>query len=63
VIRFLTSRCIGILSMYKTERVLQYIVDYILPKISNTNMDISYLQGPIETIYRTIKKTIGISFD
>ena len=46
----------GILSMYKTERVIQYIIDHILSKLNNTNMDISFLQGPIETIYRTKKK-------
>jgi hypothetical protein len=38
--------------MIKIERVLQFIIDFILPKLTNTNMDINYLQGPIETLYR-----------
>ena len=62
VVRFLTARCIGILSMHKIERVLQFIIDSILPKLTNTNMDTSYLQGPIESLYR-IKKQIESLFD
>ena len=38
--------------MNKTEHVMQFIIDFILSKLANTNMDISYLQGPIETLYR-----------
>ncbi|CAF3348525.1 unnamed protein product [Rotaria socialis] len=56
VIRFLTARCIGILSMHKTEYVLQFIIDSILPKLANTNVDTNYLQGPIETLYHIIDK-------
>ncbi|CAF1317212.1 unnamed protein product, partial [Rotaria sp. Silwood1] len=56
VIRFFTARCIGILSIHKTEYVLQFIIDFILPKLTNTNMDTSYLQGPIETLYHVIDK-------
>ena len=54
VIRYLTSRCFGILSLHKTDEVLQFIINSIIPKLSNTNMDVSYLQGPIETLYRKI---------
>lgn len=39
--------------MHRTQHVLQFIIDSILPKLTNTNMDISYLQGPIEALYRT----------
>jgi len=46
--------------MYKIERVLQFIIDHILPKLTNTNMDISYLQGPIETLYRKKKEILCI---
>ena len=46
--------------MYKTERVLQFIIDSILPKLDNTNMDISYLQGPIETLYRTSRSALFV---
>ncbi|CAF0950261.1 unnamed protein product [Rotaria sordida] len=56
VIRYLTARCIGILSIHKIEYVLQFIIDSILPKLTNTNMDTSYLQGPIETLYHVIDK-------
>lgn len=38
--------------MHQTERVMEFIINSILPKLTNTNMDISYLQGPIETLYR-----------
>jgi hypothetical protein len=48
--------------MHKIERVLQFIIDFMLPKLTNTNMDISYLQGPIETLYRTKKKNFFFSF-
>jgi hypothetical protein len=41
--------------MYKIERVLQFIINFTLPKLTNTNVDISYLQGPIETLYRKTK--------
>jgi hypothetical protein len=41
--------------MLKIERVLQHIIDFILPKLTNTNVDTSYLQGPIETLYRKKK--------
>jgi hypothetical protein len=41
--------------MQKIERVLQFIIDSILPKLTNINTDITYLQGPIETLYRKIK--------
>ncbi|CAF0798489.1 unnamed protein product [Adineta steineri] len=56
VIRFFSARCIGILSMYKIDRVLQFIIDSILPKLTNTNMDTNYLQGPIETLYHVIDR-------
>ncbi|CAF2468890.1 unnamed protein product [Rotaria sp. Silwood2] len=56
VIRFLTARCIGILSIHKIEYVLQFIIDSILPKLTNSNMDTNYLQGPIETLYHVIDK-------
>ncbi|CAF4971998.1 unnamed protein product, partial [Rotaria socialis] len=42
--------------MHKTEYVLQFIIDSILPKLANTNMDTNYLQGPIETLYHIIDK-------
>lgn len=42
--------------MLKIERVLQFIIEFVLPKLVNTNMDISYLQGPTETLYRKKKQ-------
>ncbi|UJR33862.1 hypothetical protein I4U23_021283 [Adineta vaga] len=56
VVRFFTARCLGVFSLYKTEHVFQYIIDSILPKLTNTNMDTNYLQGPIEALYHIIDK-------
>lgn len=54
IVRYLTSRCFGVFSIYKTEVVLRFVVEKILPKLINTNAEISFLQGPIETVFHVI---------
>ena len=55
VIRYLAARCIGIMSTLEIDTVLTFVVNSIVPKLTNNNMDATYLQGPIETIYRKYK--------
>ncbi|CAF1201827.1 unnamed protein product [Adineta ricciae] len=55
-VRYFAARCLGVFSMYKTEHVFKHVIEFILPKLTNTNMDTNYLQGPIEALFHIIDK-------
>lgn len=52
VVRYLSAKCFGVFSIHLRDTVLNFIIESILPKLKNTNMDVAYLQGPMETIHR-----------
>lgn len=58
MVRFFAARCIGTLSMHQVDLVLEFITHSVLPKLTDQSMDISHLQGPIETVYRKIPSRI-----